>query len=88
MWVLWVLLLLLASLSPSAAHHRAAIAGLKRAIRNGERPADDAELIAHQQALTEINLTAHVQRVLDTWPPLPPEKLDRIAALLSTDRQQ
>jgi hypothetical protein len=72
------------ALSPAASHHRGRIAGLSRAIRNGERPADDPEIIDARRALRAERLADHVQQVIAEWPPLTDGQLARVAALLIT----
>jgi hypothetical protein len=59
-------------------HERARVAIL---TRNG-RPSDDPELIEARRNLKAIRLTEHVQRVVDTAPPLTAEQRSTIAALL------
>jgi hypothetical protein len=68
--------------SPVVAHHRARIGALKRGIRAGERPADDPALTDAYQNMRAELLAEHVQKVIDGWPPLSSEQLDRVAALL------
>lgn len=70
------------SLSDAAAHHRARIAGITRAVRKGERPADDPELPQAQRDLRAEVLASHVEKVLAQAPPLTETQRDRIAAIL------
>jgi hypothetical protein len=69
---------------PDTAHLRARIAGLSRAMRNGERPPDDTELDDCRRELAAIRLTQYVEATIANWPQLPDEELDRIAAPLRT----
>jgi hypothetical protein len=66
----------------TATHYRAAIAGLKRAIRNGERPADDLALTEAQRGLTAARISEFVERELAKAPPLTTEQRDQLAELL------
>ena len=63
--------------SSSVAHHRARVGALSR-----DRAPDDPELVAARQNLRALSLEEHVRRVVAEAPPLSPEQLDRIAALL------
>ncbi|MFD1210981.1 hypothetical protein ACFQ36_02860 [Arthrobacter sp. GCM10027362] len=56
---------------------RARVAALTRS----RRP-DDPELVAARQKLKAASLEDHVRDVVENWPPLTPEQLDKIAALL------
>ena len=71
-------------ISPEAARHRGAIAGIKRAIRNGERPADDPQLKQEQEALHAVLLRERAERIVADWGPLTDEQREHIAALLRT----
>jgi hypothetical protein len=70
--------------SPAVAHHRARIGALRRGIRAGERRPDDPALTDAYQNMRAELLVEHVAKVLADWPPLSPEQLDRVAALLRT----
>lgn len=70
------------TISPEAAHHRGRIAGLTRAVRNGERPADDPELDDARQSLAAARLASYIERTLADWPTLTTEQRDRLAQLL------
>ena len=72
----------MAAISAAVAHHRARTAALTRAIRNGERPPDDADLIDARQNLTALRLEEHVRRVLATAPRPSDEQLQHIATIL------
>lgn len=63
---------------------RGRIAALTRAVRNGERPADDQELLEARRNFKAKRLAEHVEKKLAEWPPLTPEQLDHIAAILRT----
>lgn len=70
-------------LSKAAAHERGRIAGLARAIRNGERE-DHGELTEARRNLRAQRLADHVEQVLAGSPRLTDIQRDRIAALLHT----
>lgn len=72
--------------TPNTYRERARIAGLKRAIRNGERPANDPALIDAQRRLREATTAAYIAKVLDAAPPLTDEQRTRLAELLSPVR--
>jgi hypothetical protein len=74
-------------ISPEAAHYRAIIAGKKRAIRNGERPADDPELIDAQRGLKAATTADYIEKVLSQAPPLSGEQRNRLAELLRPARR-
>lgn len=63
-------------------HERARIASLTRAIRAGERPADDPELEDARRNLRAERLAEHVKKVVDGWPKLTDAQLNDVAALL------
>ncbi len=69
-------------ISPEAASLRSKIAGLKRAIRNGERPDDDPELTRAQDALRNVMLRERAERIVADWAPLTEEQRHGIAAIL------
>lgn len=68
-------------------HYRAAIAGLTRAIRNGERPPDDPALAEARRGLTAARISEFVQRELAKAPPLTIEQRDQLAELLRPVRR-
>ena len=74
-------------ISPEAAHHRARVASLTRAVRNGERPADDPELADAHQHLKSLRITEFVQRQLAEAPPLTDQQRDQLAELLRPVRR-
>jgi hypothetical protein len=69
-------------ISPEAAHHRARIAGLKRAIRAGERSAECPELVDAQRDLRTVKTAEYIRRIVDAAPPLTAEQRTRLAELL------
>ncbi len=76
-------------ISPEKAHVRARVAGLKRAIRNGERTADCPELRGLEQQLAVLGvsdqadaLAAKARQLVADWPDLTDEQLGRIAGVL------
>jgi hypothetical protein len=56
---------------------RARVASLSRS-----RTADDPELVAARLNLKASRLEDHVKTVVDSWPPLTPGQLARVAILL------
>lgn len=79
----------MAAPSPAVSRERARIAGLKRAVRNGERPADCPELVTAERELKVAKLESDADRlaqrareVVETWPDLTPAQLGRIATIL------
>jgi hypothetical protein len=70
------------AISKAAAYQRGRIAGLSRAVRNGERPADDPELNEARQNLAYEQLASHAARVVAGWPQPTDEQVQRIAAIL------
>lgn len=70
-----------------AARNRARDAALKRAVRAGERAADDPEVIeaARQRAADQI--ARYVAKVLAQAPPLSTEQRARLAELLEPARR-
>ena len=69
--------------SPSAAHHRAALAGL---ARNGV-PKDDPRYAEHRRQLDAALLADHIERVLAKAPPLTAAQRARLAELLKPVRR-
>lgn len=76
-------------ISTAKAIPRARIAGLKRAVRNGERPADCPELQAAIRELAVVTveedadkLAAKARALVAGWPDLNDEQLGRIAGVL------
>lgn len=65
-------------------HWRAKVAGLKRAIRNGERPADDGALAEAERNLAAANFVESIVRIVDGAPPLTDRQREKLAALLRT----
>lgn len=58
-------------------HERAKVARLSQT-----HPAGDPEIIEARQRLKAARLEDHVRGVVDAWPPLTPEQLARVSALL------
>lgn len=71
------------AISRSKSVPRATIAGIKREIRNGNRPADDPELIEAQRALAYARLRERVEETVRDWPPLSVQQRRDIVALLN-----
>lgn len=69
----------MAATDTSWTHHRARVASLSR-----DRAADDPDLIAARQDLKASRLADQVRAAVDSWPPLRPEQVDTIAAMLPT----
>lgn len=72
----------MAALSKAAAHERARIAGLKRAVRNGERPVDDPELKEAERNYSAARLADYAAQLVAKWPPLTTEQIDTVAQIL------
>jgi hypothetical protein len=72
------------ALSRAAASRRAKLAAVERCVKTGERQPDDPEVVEAHQEFKAQKLADHVAEVVAGWPPLTPEQLDRIAALLRT----
>lgn len=58
-------------------HYKAKVGALSRS-----RSAEDPELLSARRELKTITLSEHVAKVVNSWPPLTPEQLDRVAVLL------
>ncbi len=81
-------------ISQDVAECRGRWAGYKRAVRNGERAADDPAVIKAEQDLAiavvaaeATKLAAKAAALVDTWPDLTPEQLGRIASVLNAADQ-
>lgn len=72
----------MAALSPAAAHHRGRLAGLKRAIRNGERPADDPEVTEAERDYAATRLADYARELVAKWPPMSNEQIETVANIL------
>lgn len=57
---------------------RATIASLSRFKKD-----DDPELVAARQRLRAMRLEAHIVEQVRAWPPLTPEQLGRLGAIIS-----
>lgn len=64
-------------MSSSWTSERAKVASLTRS-----RTADDPELVAARRNLRASRLEDYVQRVVEEWPPLTEDQLERVAFLL------
>jgi hypothetical protein len=72
---------------PQVSKARARVAGLSRAVNNGERP-DDGELRSAKTDLAAAKIAAYVEKVLaQAAPPLSDEQRIRLAELLRPARQ-
>ncbi len=69
---------------PEVSKARAQVAGLSRAVRNGERP--QADLDAAKSRLKAKLAERYVQKVLTEAPPLTDEQRTRLAELLRPAR--
>lgn len=69
-------------ISPEAAHYRARVAGLKRAIRAGERPAECPELVDAQRDLRTAKTAAYIRKIVDAAPPLTDQQRTELAEIL------
>lgn len=65
------------TLSAESRSHHARYASLTRSRRS-----DDPELLDARRALRTVQLTMHVQRELDAFPPMTEEQKAKVAALL------
>jgi hypothetical protein len=63
--------------SPEVSHRRAQVAASKR-----HRGADDPRSIEADRVLRETMLAEHIQRIVDSAPPLSAEQRNRLAVLL------
>lgn len=77
------------AVSHAKAKQRGRIAGLTRAVRNGERPENCPELRAAYRDLAYVSvvedadrLAAKAEKLVADWPDLTPEQLGRIASVL------
>ncbi len=79
----------MARISPAAAHHRASIGALTRAIRAGERLPDDPALVDAnaKRGLAEAKISDYIEKVLAQAPPLTDEQRIRLAEMLRPARQ-
>ena len=69
-------------ISPAVARKRGAVAGLKRAVKTGERRPDDPVIPAAERDLAVELLAERAQKLVATWPDLTDEQVDRIASIL------
>ncbi|WP_018599658.1 hypothetical protein [Mycobacterium sp. 155] len=74
----------MAGTSGSIAHHRARVAALTRACRNGERP--QADLDEARRAMAEAQIEQYVRRVVAEAPPLTDAQRERLADLFRAGR--
>lgn len=70
------------------ARHRGRIAGLTRAIRNGERPTEDPELGNAQRDLAAAKIAAYIERTVAAAPPLTREQIAQLRVLLEPARRE
>lgn len=75
----------MAALSPAVAHHRARVAAMSRAVRNGERPA--ADLDRAKRDFNAAKIADYIRRALAEAPPLTDEQRVRLADLLRPARK-
>lgn len=83
------------AISHAKAKARGRVAGLTRAVRNGERPADCPELLGAYRDLAYASVVEDADRLADKaaklvadWPDLTDEQLGRIASVLKAAGQQ
>ena len=62
---------------------RGRVGGLKRAIRNGERAADDPAVETALRALAIEKLAEHAAKVVAEWPTLTELQRDRIGSIMA-----
>lgn len=72
----------MAPLSKAAAVQRGRIAGLKRAIRNGERSPDDPALIEAERDYAAARMADYARNLVATWPPMSNEQIETVASIL------
>jgi hypothetical protein len=72
----------------AVAHHKSRVAALTRAVRNGERPADDQDLIDSRRELATANIEAYIAKTLAKAPPLTESQKNALAELLAPVRIQ
>jgi hypothetical protein len=77
----------MATLSATSAHHRGRIAGLARAVRNGERPVDDPELACAKRDYAAARIADYINKTLADAPPLTGEQRTALAELLKPVRR-
>ena len=65
-------------MSPESRSNRARLANYKGRGYSDEDP----KVIESKQAFTESRLADHINAVVDAWPPLRPDQIGRLAALL------
>lgn len=70
---------------PQVSKARASVAGLSRAVRNGERP--PADLAAAKRDLAAANIAAYIEKVVAQAPPFTREQVDRLRVLLEPVRR-
>ncbi len=70
------------AISSAKSRPRAKIAALTRAVRNGERAADDPELADARRDLAQAQLADYIEKILAQAPPLTDEQRTRLAELL------
>ncbi len=75
------------ALSKESLRYRGQVAGLTRAVNNGERPPDDPALTDARQNLAAARLTERVKEIIEDWPPLSDEQVNDIVALLRAGKQ-
>jgi hypothetical protein len=76
----------MAALSKAAAHERARIAGLKRAVRNGERPANDPALKEAERNYGAARMADYAKTLVAKWPPMSDEQIEIVAGILRNSR--
>lgn len=73
---------------PQVSKARASVAALSRCVRNGERPADDPDLVTARRDLNAARLESYIEKVLAQAPPLSDEQRNRLAELLRPARRE
>ncbi|WP_029108544.1 hypothetical protein [Mycobacterium sp. URHD0025] len=71
----------------SVRSYHARVAGLTRAIKAGERPADSPELDNAKRDLNAARIAAFIERQLAQAPPLTQAQRDQLAELLKPVRR-
>lgn len=70
------------ALTEAQKHYRAKVGALTRAVNNGERPANDPELVEAKRNLAAESLARHAREIVAGWPPLTPDQIETVARIL------
>ena len=70
------------NISPEKAHLRAKISALTRAVRAGERPANDPVLEETRRNLAHVRTAEYAAQLVANWPALTEQQIDHVAGIL------